>query len=728
MPYLAKLLRSKTHRLHSFYPGQPSCTPAVQAEIHWGAKCATPAFSFYDTETRQAVRMYDAEWAKRIAEESHSRGPGLLENGSSYANIYTGGAKKAKFCGELNTFSHWSEELSLIRLIKLALKHPLSALRILKLLAIEIGIGIYDAVRGITSRGDFLEELSFIPTRLAVAIALREAIRSEVIDDIHDEIPIIHANFFSYDEAAHRRGPHSRFAHWTLKGLDGAIRKIAQAAEKSAKRNYRIICFSDHGQEHCTPYSEEMGKSLSDAVDSILPKDKNYRLSPGSHAEAFMERSQAILQDLEILSETDDESISWVHLQAMGPVAHLYVDGSLSPSEKRAWAKRLCQEAGVPHALYLDGQSEIVCMKKDQEGSIDILLPELEKRGHEFSELAIKDLSELIRSKYAGDFVLLGWRSAGKPLTFANERGAHAGPGAEECRGFAILPESVPWERQWLRPSDLRNIALTELGRDDERVDARPQGAEPNPASNAVRVVSYNVHGGVGIDRRTHRDRLAKVIIDSKADVVCFQEAFESEKGPSLSSALEKAWCDSLHYHFLELHKRNGIRYGLAIASRIPFELRKAAPFELVDKRIARREPRGSIWIEVQQDNGCAFHILNTHFGLKSYERILQAQELFTDEWLGSLEADDKIIICGDLNAGPKGPAYQTFAKRLSDAQLTANHGQASPSFISWAPLRRIDHIFASPQLSIPNAGVLTSPRIRMTSDHLPVYADIKSA
>src|SRR5450432_686565 len=48
MPYLARLLRREGHELHDFYPGLPTTTPAVQAELYYGIHSAVPAFSFYD--------------------------------------------------------------------------------------------------------------------------------------------------------------------------------------------------------------------------------------------------------------------------------------------------------------------------------------------------------------------------------------------------------------------------------------------------------------------------------------------------------------------------------------------------------------------------------------------------------------------------------------------------------------------------------------------------------
>ena len=66
--------------------------------------------------------------------------------------------------------------------------------------------------------------------------------------DISRGLPIIHINFLGYDEQSHRRGPHSRFAHWTLKGIDDAIARLWRAANHAAWRHYEVWVYSDHGQ------------------------------------------------------------------------------------------------------------------------------------------------------------------------------------------------------------------------------------------------------------------------------------------------------------------------------------------------------------------------------------------------------------------------------------------------------------------------------------------------
>ena len=66
MPFLKKLVDRGHFEELSFYSGLPSTTPAVQAEVMFGARCAVPAFQFLDRESGKTALMYEQEWAKRI--------------------------------------------------------------------------------------------------------------------------------------------------------------------------------------------------------------------------------------------------------------------------------------------------------------------------------------------------------------------------------------------------------------------------------------------------------------------------------------------------------------------------------------------------------------------------------------------------------------------------------------------------------------------------------------
>ena len=98
IPFLNSLMRNERYVLHSFYSGLPSNTPAVQGELFYGVKGCVPAFSFVDHNLGQAIKMFDAPYVEQFEPRLKEQGRGLLAGGSSYSNIFTGGAQESHFC------------------------------------------------------------------------------------------------------------------------------------------------------------------------------------------------------------------------------------------------------------------------------------------------------------------------------------------------------------------------------------------------------------------------------------------------------------------------------------------------------------------------------------------------------------------------------------------------------------------------------------------------------
>src|ERR1700712_994281 len=104
MPFLKRLIQKNHYETHTFYPGLPSTTPAVQAELFYGLHSAVPAFAFLNRKTKELGRMFYPTWAKEFEAGYTEKAEGLLKGGSSWSNIYTGGAAQGEshFCAASN--------------------------------------------------------------------------------------------------------------------------------------------------------------------------------------------------------------------------------------------------------------------------------------------------------------------------------------------------------------------------------------------------------------------------------------------------------------------------------------------------------------------------------------------------------------------------------------------------------------------------------------------------
>src|SRR3954467_4731381 len=146
MPFLKRLVKREGYQLHTFYPGLPSTTPAVQAELYYGVRSAVPAFSFFDRVLKKLGRMWDPEWAKAREAAFAAQAEGLLKGGSSWSNIYTGGAGQSEshFCAaSIGLGDMWRTGKIRNIFIFLILQLP-AVLRIAWLLLVEFAVAVCD--------------------------------------------------------------------------------------------------------------------------------------------------------------------------------------------------------------------------------------------------------------------------------------------------------------------------------------------------------------------------------------------------------------------------------------------------------------------------------------------------------------------------------------------------------------------------------------------------------
>ncbi|HET7876678.1 MAG TPA: hypothetical protein VFN71_14240, partial [Methylomirabilota bacterium] len=92
MPFLARLLRRQGFRLVPMSVGLPTSTPAFQMGAFYGVEPDIPGFHYHDK--RRGADVYfprggDAAWV----EQTQTRGRrGILDQGSAYGCVFTGGA------------------------------------------------------------------------------------------------------------------------------------------------------------------------------------------------------------------------------------------------------------------------------------------------------------------------------------------------------------------------------------------------------------------------------------------------------------------------------------------------------------------------------------------------------------------------------------------------------------------------------------------------------------
>jgi len=467
LPFLQRLIQKDHYVLRQWYSGLPSATPAVQAELFYGVKCAVPAFHFYDRRKRKSRKMFQSEAVDDLAAQLEQQGEGLLQHGSCYSNIFSGGADEAPFCIQTMKFRSILHEQNLASTLWFIVIHLDHILKILALSIVEAGLALYDFFKGLRSGKNPFKEFSFVFSRIGSTIVLREIVKLHVKIDIARGMPIIHANFIGYDEHAHRRGPGSAFALWTLKGIDATIRSIVRKATHSRLRDYQIFIYSDHGQEHCRSFHSPAGLNLHETVEQLFCRPPVSYAPEAEEVElpysSLQLRSRELFHRLhkaQPAAKDEGQGANTVRITAMGPVGHIYLPSRPDKKMMQTYAEHLVTEGGIPLVLYLE-DGLVYAASKHAHGPVAEIKSEIFGRTHPFLDEIVCDIHLVCAHEFAGDFVISGWRHDNQPLTFSIENGAHGGPGFQESQGFLIMADSYAQrDKTWYRPGDLRQIVM----------------------------------------------------------------------------------------------------------------------------------------------------------------------------------------------------------------------------------------------------------------------------
>lgn len=728
MPFLKSLIERENYCNHSLYSGLPASTPSVQGELYYGKRTIVPAFGFRDHRTGHLVRMFSNEIAKHVEGKMNQDVEGLLAGGSSYCNVFGGDAQEVHFCA---TNLGWSEFFNTVNPLKLFFVMLLNIwmfFRVAGLMVLEFLLALIDFFRGVVSGHRFWQELMMIPARVVVVVLLRELVTIGTGYDSARGMPIIHVNLLGYDEQAHRRGPGSRFAHWTLKAIDRAVRRIWKSAHRGAGREYDIWVFSDHGQETTRPYQFQNGKRIQQVVaemvdswcpPSELPETKKSGRLPTRASWLGVGWLVSLLfgeQDHDMQTRSPN-----VQTVTSSPVGFVYLLTPEAQLHRDELAARLVNEAHVPMTVQAEGTDQ--AMVTTLAGVFHLPADAIPVFGadHPFLEDVAHDLIRMVQHEESGDILLIGWTRQTESTSFVYQNGAHAGPGREETGAFALLPADVPLPptgKPYLRPDDLRLAALRFLGREPAMQPMSPVF----PRDKRIRMVTYNVHGCVGMDGQLSPERIARVISQSGANIICLQELDVCRhRSGKRDQARVIAECLAMNHEFHPAWHLEEEQFGNAILTRFPMRVVEAKGLH---HHKSDRSRRSALWVEINIDLVNSLQVINSHISIYPQEQLIQARQLL-EEWVQPASLLGPVILCGDFNARPNSKTHQVFDKQMRDVEYLSAE-PAKSTYFSPYPLTRVDHIFITEELLPKNVQVLNSRIAKVASDHLPLVTDLE--
>ena len=415
---LARLLADGQLVRRDLSVGLPSSTPAFQAAIMYGGRPDIPGFHFLDKRTGRELH-FPHRGVADFVEERHAAGrPGILEDGSCYGCVFTGGAANA-----LWTFARLGRLARAGRGVRRALLSSLLLLWVaLKCVVLTAGTLARFLGRIVLSlaagRPEVRWSLEALMLDVGVSIWARELFTLLVSADLYCGTRAISVNFIDYDVFAHAYGPRDRLAFRALRRVDRSIQQLARIVRRLPELGYDLYVLSDHGQVETRTFQSGPGDPSLD----------------------------------EVVREALGEAPAGLRVIAAGPNAFVYFTDRPEPLV----AAEI--EARHPRALArLSRHPRIaLVLVRGPRG------PECWYRGHRVAlgarpdpavrdpfarrpdrDVVVADLRELMAMPSAGDIVLYGTGAPGRATSFIPERGAHAGPAEEEMHTFICHPPGV---------------------------------------------------------------------------------------------------------------------------------------------------------------------------------------------------------------------------------------------------------------------------------------------
>ncbi len=241
--------------------------------------------------------------------------------------------------------------------------------------------------------------------------------------------------------------------------------------------------------------------------------------------------------------------------------------------------------------------------------------------------------------------------------------------------------------------------------------------------TSKLRIVTWNIHKGIGTDRQYRLDRTIGVLRDLDADVVCLQEVDDRVPRSSRDRQAQRL-ADALDYphHVLGLNVRvGGGAYGNLTLSRYP--LRRPHNHDLT---IPPKKRRSGLVATIAAGPSHGWMIANVHLGLLHIERRVQMRRLLR-HLFAQAGADQPLVVAGDWNEWGSGIVREVmrdwgFHLARSDARPKGER-----TWPSRRPLVGLDKIAYREPVRCHHVACVLDRVTRVTSDHLPLMVELEA-
>ena len=256
--------------------------------------------------------------------------------------------------------------------------------------------------------------------------------------------------------------------------------------------------------------------------------------------------------------------------------------------------------------------------------------------------------------------------------------------------------------------------------------------------------MTYNIHYGNNIDNEYNIELIAKVIKESKAELICLQEVDNNWGTRSHYENLIKiiSKITGYHYFYAPIYDKPSHRgtsypneqFGVGFLSK--YKIIKSYNYNISRWSTQKDDPQpgdknfppkkggfGHILIDV---NGKLISVYNTHLDYRptpppGYEKSIR--EIQVKEMLEIINKNSyPIILMGDMNTDISSKEiFEPLFEYFNDAWTMGSKGKGY-SFPSNNPNIRIDYILTSKDIIVKSGNLIQTT----VSDHLPVVINIE--
>ncbi len=244
---------------------------------------------------------------------------------------------------------------------------------------------------------------------------------------------------------------------------------------------------------------------------------------------------------------------------------------------------------------------------------------------------------------------------------------------------------------------------------------AAPRMVRATGEENMIRVLSYNIHHGEGIDGSLDLERIARVIKSASPDIVSLQEVDKrTTRSKGVDQAKELARLTGMRYAYGPSMDFGGGKYGNAVLTKFIIAESKTTPLP--------GEPRSALCVTLKTFGTNLpvkkFLFIATHLDTK---KVPQIDSVPLIENLFASTPDLPAIIAGDFNATPNSPTMEALGKTWRNA----TYRKDLFTFPVAKPSKQIDYILCRPagQWKVVSAKVLDEA---VASDHRPILTELE--